>query len=803
MRKNKKVVVVKEKKVQEKFGKSKKNPKSAQDTLPWDEVYTNGIYRQENTFSIRFFIDNIDYKMGKDREKDIAYEKYQVLLSALPVGINYQEFIVNKPFDKSTLQDTMVPTGEKNNDVKSDTLTDYQNVMEGKIEECLSKACNQLILGVLSYKPKTKLDDVNILFKYFDEFSVIMQDLGTKIRLVTTEESFEILHSIYHPFDSEPFLLPDNFLQHDTKLKDYIAPSHFTFKSKMIEIGSSYGAVMFIKHFSKTCDDEFIIDLLDNTYNITVSKHLYKIDKSEAFDIIKRQMQDLEGRLEKRREVNHKHGGEYIPFSLQDREKELKSLQNKLGNSNCDLFQMGLYIMVSAATEDELIDLMLYIKQKALAHQVKVDILSGSKSQENGLKCILPFAKPVLNSDGGFFGQPYYILTDEVANFIPFSYRNVFSRSGIYYGINKISKAPIIIDRSDNMNGNAFILGPSGCGKSMNVKSELYAAMMKYPNDEFIIIDPDNEYAPLIDPFNGEMIKISPDTNNYLNLFDTDLTFAEDGSNAVTLKTDFIMTFVESVKGRELSSNEKSLIDRCVQKVFSDYQMKKTLDIPTLTTFYEKLIKCSEVEAEGLATALELYVKGSFNIFSHKTNVEYHKKFIVFDISEMGEQLKTVGTLVVLELLWQRVIYNKRRGVRTWVCTDEFSVMYHDNDSGHKIFSTGLFFSKVYKRIRKYGGNALGATQNITEVLASKQAKTMLNNSDFIMLLKQQPSDLEAIIKHWDLSESQARYLDTDDVGTGLIISGKNVIPFENIIPRNSLMYKNCTTKFTDIKKQE
>lgn len=799
MKKNKKVVVVKNKKIQDSFGKSKKNPKSAQDTLPWDEVYTNGVYRQGNVFSIRFFIDNINYKMKKDREKDITYEKYQNLLSALPTGINYQEFIVNKPFDRQVLSDTMIPTEDKNSNVKSDTLTDYQEVMQGKIDECLSKACNQLVLGVISYEPKTKLDDVNILFKYYDELDVIMQDMGTKIRLVTTEESFEILHSIYHPFDDEPFLLPDNFLQHDTKLKDYIAPSHFTFKSKMTEIGSAYCTIMFVRHFSKTCDDEFIIDLLNNTYNIAVSKQLLKIDKSEAFEILKRQMQDLEGRLEKRREVNHKHGGEYIPFSLQDREKELKALQNKLGNSNCDLFEMGLYIMISAKTEDELGDLMLFIKQKALAHQVKLDVLSGSKSQENGLRCVLPFANPVLNSDDSFFGQPYYILTDEVANFIPFSYRNVFSRSGIYYGINKISKAPIIIDRSENMNGNAFILGPSGSGKSMNVKSELYAAMMKYPLDEFIIIDPENEYAPLIDVFDGEIIKVSPDTQNHLNIFDTDLSFVEDGTNAVTLKTDFIMTFVEAVKSRGLTPNERTLIDRCVQKVFSDYQMGKTEDMPTLPTFYDELLKCSEPEAESLATALELYVKGSFNIFAHKTNVSYHKKFIVFDISEMGEQLKTVGTLVILELLWQRVIYNKKRGVRTWVGTDEFSVMFNDNGT-HQIFSTGLFFAKVYKRIRKYGGNALGATQNITEVLASDQAKTMLNNSDFIMLLKQNPSDLKQIIKHWDLAESQARYLDTDDVGTGLIISGKNIIPFENIIPSDSLMYKNCTTKFQDIK---
>ncbi len=800
-KKNKsKVIVVQDKKQSEDFSKSKKNPKSAQDTIPYDEIYDNGVYRIGNTFSVMFEWENINYRNKQDRDKDLSYKQYIHFLSSLPANLNYQEFITNKPHDISALKEAMIPTDKGNEKVNRETLKDYQNIMSGIVNDCIHKSCNQIVIGAISFTPKNKLEDVNVIFKYLNQFEELAMNMNTKITRKTTEETLEILHSVYHSCDSEPFLLPDNFMQHDVKLKDYIAPSHFKFNSKSIEIGSSYSCIMFVKHISKTCDDEFITDLVDNNYKIIVSKHLLKIDKSVSLDILKKQMNDLEMRLEKRREANHKSGGEFIPYSLKNRESELTALQNKLNDSNCDMFQFSIYIMASAPTASELNDLILYIKQKGLTHQVKIDILSGSVYQMKGLRCVLPFANPVLNSEGSFLGQPYYLPTDEVANFIPFSYRNVFVKGGIYYGIDKITRSPVIIDRSQNMNGNSFTLGMSGSGKSMDVKSELYAAMMKYPNDEFFIIDPDNEYRPLADEFDSEIIKISPNATTYLNIFDTDLSYVDEGANAITMKSDFIMTFIEAVQGRPLMAKERSLIDRCVKTIYLPYQKSgDKKDIPTLKDFYEDIKKYDDIqEAKDIALAIELYVHGSFNIFSHKTNVEFHKNFIIFDIFEMSKQLEAVGNLVILELLWQRVIDNKKRGVRTWVWTDEFSVMFNDKNTNAQIFSTGDFFVKVYKRIRKQGGNAAGATQNITEVLESPQAIAMLSNSDFVMLLAQKPSDLKQIVKLWDLSESQTKYLDSDKVGTGLILSGKNVIPFQNLIPADSRMYKVCSTKFAD-----
>lgn len=808
-KKNSKIVMIDERKKQDKgFSKRKKKAYSAQDTIPFDEVYENGLFRSGETFSIIFSIENIDYKVMREKEKDLFYEKYMHLLNTLPQDVQYQELILNYPTDRKMLEEAIVP--KRDNQICSrEVFNDYCDVMNGIIETASNQSCEQVIFGAMSFTPKTKLDDVSVLFKHLKSLQDEALNLSVKVKQLMPEEAIENLHHIFHMSSKEPFLLPTNFLQNDVNLKDYIAPSSFTFKSKYIEVGSAYASVMFIKRFSYECDDEFIIDLLDNTYDIAVSKHLFRMDKTESLKILKRQMDDLEARLEKRREINNKRGGTFIPYGLKQREKDLTSLQEKLGGSNCDLFSFGVYIYISAATLDELNDLKEFIKRIALRHQVTVDVLTGVPQQELGMQTILPFANPAKSNDGSIIGQPFYLPSDEVSNLIPFSYRNNINPAGLIYGVNQITNIPIIIDRTDEMNANGFTLGTSGSGKSVNTKSEFFAAAMKYTEDEFIIIDPENEYRPLGTPtysekapFDAEIIKLSPNTDTYINIFDTDMTYSEDGASAVQMKVDFIMTFCEVVKGSQLTAKERSVIDRCTKIVYMDYVTSNgdKNKLPNLTQFYDALKKQDEKEAADIALSLESYVTGSFNIFAHDTNIEYNKRFIIFDIFEMGNQLQTVGLMVLLEILWQRVIQNKLRGIRTWVWTDEFSIMFNDDSSG--IFRTGEFFEKIYKRIRKHGGVATGATQNISEVIKSKQAMTMLQNSEFLVLLAQKEDDLDIIKKMLRLSDNQAKYLDIDEAGKGLIKCGKRIIPFSNLLPTDSLMYKICSTKFKDLQMQ-
>ena len=808
-KKKSKIVMVDERKKQSKgFSKRKSKAQSAQDTIPFDEIYENGLFRCGEAFSILFMFDNIDYKVMRENEKDSFYEKYMHFLNTLPSDVQYQELILNYPVNREMLEEAIIPKRETELCSRA-VYRDYCKVMEGVIETAANQSCEQVILAAMSYTPQTKLNDVGILFKYFKALQDEALNFSVKVSQLMPTAALEKLHHLYHMADKEPFLLPKSFLQGDVRLKDYIAPASFNFKSKYIEIGSCYSSVMFVKRFSYECDDEFIIDLLDNTYDIAVSKHLIRIDKTESMKILKRQMNDLEARMEKRRELNAKRGGKYVPYTLRQREKDLEDMQEKLGSSNCDLFAFGIYIYVAADTLEQLNDLKDYIKQVALRHQVVVDVLTGVPQQELGLQSIMPFANPAKTKDGSYLGQPFYLPSDEVANLIPFSYRNNINPAGLIYGINQITNTPIIIDRTEGMNANGFTLGTSGSGKSISTKAEFFAATMKYTNDEFIIIDPENEYRPLATakyggslPFDAEIIRLSPNTDTYINIFDTELTYSEDGASAVQMKVDFIMTFCEVVKGSALTAKERSVIDRCTKMVYMDYITSNgdRSKLPNLKQFYQALKEQEEKEAADIALSLETYVTGSFNIFAHDTNIQYNKRVIIFDIFEMGNQLQTVGLMVLLEMLWQRVIQNKKRGVRTWVWTDEFSIMFNDDSSG--IFRTGDFFEKVYKRIRKHGGIATGATQNISEVIKSKQAMTMLQNSEFLVLLAQKEDDLEIIQKMLRLSENQAKYLDIDESGKGLIKCGKRIIPFSNLLPTDSLMYKICTTKFKDIQQQ-
>lgn len=802
-KKDSKIVIVDEKQKElQGFKKSKSTAKkTSQDTVPFDEIFENGLIRNGETFSILFSLENVDYKVMRENEKDQFYNKYMHFLNTLPQNVDYQELIINSPIDKAQLVEAIVPH-QKNDRCSYEIHADYCNVMQEVIDTTAEESCEQKIIAAISFTPQTKLDNVNIIFKYYKALQDEALNFNVKIEQLMPTDVLKILHQLYHFADKEQFLLPANYLQNSVNLKDYIVPAHFKFCSKYIEIGSAYSSVMFVKRFSYECDDEFVTDLLDNTYNIAISKHLVRIDKSESLKILKRQMDDLEARLEKRREINAKRGGTFIPFALRQRESDLISLQEKLSSSNCDLFAFVLYIYVSAETLDELNDIKEYIKQTALRHQVSVDILAGVPQQELALNSIVPFAVPSKTSDGLYLGQPFYLPSDEVANFIPFSYRNNITPSGLYYGINQITNTPIIIDRSEGLNGNGFICGTSGSGKSMNVKSEFFAAVNKYPDDEFIFIDPENEYRVVGNNFDAEIVKLSPQTDTYINIFDTDMSYSDDSSSAIQMKVDFIMTFCEAAKGLSLTANERSIIDRCVKLVYQEYILSQgdKNKLPNLNDFYAVLKNQPEKEAEDIALSLELYAKGSFDMFAHQTNIQYNKKIIVYDIFEMGEQLKTVGLLVILEILWQRVIQNKLKGVRTWVWCDEFSIMFNDSKNG--IFRTGDFFEKVYKRIRKHGGIATGATQNISEVIKSNQAMTMLQNSEFLVLLAQKEEDLSIITKMFNLSDNQAKYLNIDEPGKGLIRNGKRVIPFANQIPTASEMYRICSTKFKDVQAQ-
>lgn len=767
-------------------------PKTAQDTIPFMEVYENGLFLvKEDRYTLIFSFENLDYSLLRESEQMDTYEDYQKLLNALPTDIQYQEFIMNSSINANKLRKAMIPKERSYGEL----YDDYCNIMEQNIKKSEQACAKKIMLIALSYKPQTKVDNVNVLFKYYRELQTYFDHLGVEVHQLMPEEVFKVLHEYYHPFDDIEFLLPSNLYSRGGRLKDYIAPSVFAFKGKEIEVGSSLTRIMYVHRYDRELDDTFLSELLDNNFKNTVSKHIIRVDKGDALEKVRQEIFNVQGQIQKRMEDNHKKGGNFVPFRLTDKLKELEELQERLAGSNIELFEVSIFISLSAETKEELEELTKHIKTKASKHQVTINYLT--RQQEKGMNSILPFAVNHLGSS-----VSTYLLTDAAAILIPFSYRTYFNNSGIFYGINKVTNSAIILDRTEEMNSNGFVLGPSGSGKSVFVKLEIADVLFKYPDDEIIVIDPDNEYGALVqeENFDGEVLKLSPNSPTKFNIFDIDLSYSEEGRDAISIKSEFIMTVVETAKGSPLSSEEKSILDRCIRSAYSEYQKSGGTDkdkLPTLTTLYNLLKEQNEPEAMQLALILELYVTGSLRSFADKTNININKKFLVIDIFDMGEQLRSVGLQIILEFVWQRVIENKKRGVRTWLWCDEFSIMFNDGGSSGTSQS-GKFFVKVYSRIRKHGGVATGITQNIIDVLASPEARSMLNNAEFKVLLPQKTDNLKELSRLFELSPSQEAFLKTGDKGTGLIICGKKIIPFDKKIPAKGRLYETISTNFKE-----
>ena len=775
------------------YKKTTELPKTAQDTIPFIEAYDNGLFLvDENKYTIIFAFEDIDYILIRDSEQEDVYQKYIKLLNSLPTHVQYQEFIMNTEIDVEVLRKAIVPDEAKNR-FGRELYRDYCHIMDSYVAKANQGASKKIRLIAMSFSPKSKFEDATLLLRYYRDIQTYFQAMKSDTKQLQPMEVFSILHKFYHQFDHVDFLLPKNFLSRGRRIKDYIAPSMFSFKPKEIQIGKSFTRVMFVKRYDRTLNDTFISSLLDNSEKITVSKHIVRMDKGEAAALVKKRIFDLQGRIQKRKEKNYKEGTDFIPFTYKESLAELEDLQNRLSDSNCELFKIGVFVAISADSKENLELLTQFICDKAMEHQVQLDILT--LQQANALTTIMPVANNQFTS--GESSICTYLLSDAAGILLPFSAVNHFAENGTCYGIssNSSSTSLIVLDRTNEMNSNGFTLGTSGSGKSMFTKAELVDVVFKHPDDEIIVIDPENEYAPLCEAFGGELLKISPNSPTHFNVFDTDLSYSDEGANAIAMKSQFVMSICETAKGMGLTSNEKSIIDRCVKKLYKEFVASNgdKSYLPTLTDFYEILLRQNEQEAHDIATSIELYAKGSFDVFAHKTNVNISKPFLVIDIFEMGEQLRSVGMQVILEYLWQRVIENKAKGKRTWIWIDEFSYFFTDGE-GKETTRSGDFFAKVYKRIRKHGGTVTGITQNITEVLESKQAQKMLGNAEFVVLLQQKKDDWNAVTKLFDLSESQAGYLKTGEKGSGLIICGQRIIPFKKPIPKDSLLYQISQT---------
>ena len=763
-----------------------KIPRTSQQTIPFKEIYSNGIIKVTDTlYCLICSFSNVNYQMSRDEEKTLKFNQYCDVLNTLDPELKFQLYLNNKNIDKKELVEELIPDVERNDGLE-EIHEAYKTIQNGFIDQSYSltaKKENYLVVGI---EKAGGFEDVErTLNKTFKDIQKQFKVLDSDVEKLETEEQLKLFYEFYNPEMAKDngFMLPKDIYSRGVKIKDHIAPNSFKFKTTYAEMGAAYTRTLYIRDLPTLLKDSFISDILDNSFSLRVSIHIESKDPGDAMTFIQRKITSLETGMQERKKNNKKSGMDFIPYHLRTALKESENLLENLTSKDQKMFLVGIYINITANTLEELNDRTKTIQKDCRKHLVVCDVLTHQ--QEDALASVLPLANNKV-------GIKRILLTDSTAIFMPFSSQDIFHKGGFYYGRNQVTNSMVVFNRKLLKNSNGFILGIPGSGKSMKAKREIIDVLEK-TDDDIIIIDPEREFFNLCKEYNGQNIRISASSKTHLNPMDLNEDYADD-DDPIQLKSEFILSICETLKG-SLTPTEKTIVDRCVKiayKSFIENNWNQDF-IPTFTDFYNIMLEQTEAESKDIALAIELYVKGSLNTFSDKSNVNLTNRFTVFDTKDLGKQLKKLGLLITLDTIWNRICINRGKGKYTWIVTDEFYLLFDDKE-GEESYSANYYY-ELYKRARKWGGIPTGITQNIEDLLQSKKARTMLSNSQFLVLLDQSASDRAEIAKLLNLSYTQLGYVSNAKQGSGLLISGKDIIPIEDEYPMDNKIYQVITTK--------
>ena len=617
--------------------------------------------------------------------------------------------------------------------------------------------------------------------------------LGVSARPMTGYERLKMLHGIFHPeggqfsFDFS-WLAPSGL-----STKDFIAPSSFRFgEGRYFRMGRKIGAVSFLEILAPELNDRILSDILDLETGVIVNLHIHSIDQTEAIKTIKRKITDLDKMKieEQKKAVRSGYDMDIIPSDLATYGKDAKSLLKELQSQNERMFMVTFLVLNTGRTEQELENNVFQAQSIAQKHNCNLRRLDFQ--QESGLMSSLPLAQNLIEIRRG-------LTTSSTAIFVPFTTQELFQNGGetLYYGLNALSNNLIMVDRKKLKNPNGLILGTPGSGKSFSAKREITNAFL-VTDDDIIICDPEAEYAALVHKFNGQVVKISSSSTNYINPMDINLNYSED-DNPVALKADFILSLCELIMGSKdgLQPIEKTVIDRCVHQIYQRYfDNPAPENMPILEDLYDALLKQDEKEAHHVATALEIYVKGSLKLFNNRTNVDIQNRLVCFDIKELGNQLKKIGMLIVQDQVWGRVTANRSAGKSTRYYIDEFHLLLKEEQ-------TATYSVEIWKRFRKWGGLPTGITQNVKDLLRSPEIANILENSDFIYMLNQASDDRSILAQRLNISPHQLSYVTNSGEGEGLLFYGNVILPFIDRFPTDLELYRIMTTKLNEVAQEK
>ena len=765
--------------------KSRKVRISAQQTIPYVEMCRDGICKVNSrlyTKSIRF--EDINYQLAQNEDKTGIFENWCDFLNYFDSSIFVQLSFINQKTNIEDFKKSIhIPEQDDNfNDIR----TEYSDMLQNQ----LMKGNNGLIkrkyitFGIEAESlrvAKAKLERI--------EMDVLnnFKSLGVKTYPLSGYERLKVLHDVFNMDNNDPFRFSfDMVARTGLSSKDFIAPTSFDFREgKCFRMGRTIGAVSFLQILAPEISDRMLADFLDMDTNITVNFHIRTIDQAQAIKRIKSKITDLDKMKieEQKKAVRSGYDMEIIPSDLATFGGEAKRLLQDLQTRNERMF---LVIIMNTAANRQKLENAVF-QTASIAQKYNCALKRLDFQQEEALMSSLPIGLNQVEVERG-------LTTSSTAVFIPFTTQELFQDGeALYYGLNALSNNMIMVDRKQLKNPNGLILGTPGAGKSFSAKREITNAFL-ITEDDIIICDPEAEYFPLVQRLGGQVIRVSPVSPDFINPLDINLNYSEEES-PLTLKSDFILSMCELiVAGKDgLQPIEKTIIDRSVRLVYQDYLANPVPEnMPILEDLYNILRRQDEPEAQRIATALEIYVHGSLNVFNHRTNVDVNNRLVCYDIKELGKQLKKLGMLIVQDQVWNRVTVNRAQHKSTRYYMDEFHLLLKEEQ-------TAAYSVEIWKRFRKWGGIPTAITQNVKDLLASREVENIFENSDFVYLLNQASGDRQILSKALNISPSQQNYITNSNAGEGLIIYGSTIIPFKDDFPRDTQLYRIMTTKPEEI----
>ncbi len=761
-----------------------KIPKTAQETIPYQEMRQDGICVVGGNFYTKQieFLD-INYQLAQNEDKNIIFENWCDFLNYFDASIRFQLSFLNQKADMEKFRKSIeIP---EQDDQFNGIRREYAGMLRGQLSRGnngLTKT-KYITFGVEAEDAKaakTRLERIEA--DILANFKV----LGVKARPLDGYERLTVLHQMFHPSGERKFRFSwDAIWKTGLSSKDFIAPDSFTFQNgQYFRIGQVYGAVSFLQILAPELTDRMLADFLDLENSMVVTLHIQSIDQSAAIKTIKRKLTDLDKmRIEEQKKaVRAGYDMDIIPTDLATYGNEAKTLLEDLQSRNERMFLVTILVMNTAEKRQKLENNVF--QAAGIAQKYNCALRRLSYQQEQGFMSSLPLGVNQVEIQRG-------LTTSSTAIFVPFTTQELFqSGESLYYGVNALSNNLIMCDRKKLKNPNGLILGTPGAGKSFSAKREITNAFL-ITADDIAIIDPEAEYSPLVTALGGQVIKVSPTSSQYINPMDINLNYSED-DDPLILKSDFILSLMELMMGK-VEPDEKSIIDQCLRRVYHRFfDNPEPEKMPILQDLYEEIQKYGGDRARHVVDCMAIYVTGSLNVFNHRTNVDIQSRIVCYDIKELGKQLKKLGMLVVQDQVWGRVTVNREAHKSTRLYVDEFHLLLKEEQ-------TAAYSVEIWKRFRKWGGIPTGITQNVKDLLSSREIENIFENSDFIYMLNQAAGDRQILARQLNISPHQLSYVTNSNAGEGLLFYGNVIIPFIDHFPKQTHLYRLLTTRPEDL----